>query len=99
MSYLDHIKACNNFDASAFRPFEIADVRAGWVRQDNVAHLAAFPEVFVISQAAVALAPGLDDFDSARRQSPGSYRRCSAGVLPRRGMNSIQSHWTATIRR
>ncbi|MEC8372923.1 MAG: DUF4743 domain-containing protein, partial [Pseudomonadota bacterium] len=46
MSYLDHIKACNNFDASAFRPFEIADVRAGWVRQDNVAHLAAFPEVF-----------------------------------------------------
>ena len=83
MSYLDHIKACNNFDAAAFRPFEIADVRAGWVRQDNVAHLAAFPEVFDISEAAVALAPGLDDFDSRSTAIAGIVSALFAqGVLP-----------------
>ena len=49
MSYLKHIKACNNFDASAFRPFEIAGLRVGWVRHDKVVHLEQFSDVFDVS--------------------------------------------------
>jgi len=83
MSYLDHIKACNNFDVSAFRPFVIAGVRAGWVRHDNVAHLEAFPEVFAASGSAVSLAPGLDDFEARSAAMAAVVSTLSAqGVLP-----------------
>lgn len=64
MSYLDHIHACNNFDAAQFLPFDIAGVRVGWIHRGNVDKLAPFETVFSITGASVSLAGGLDDFES-----------------------------------
>ena len=57
-------------------------MRAGWVRQDNVAHLAAFPEVFVISRQRSRLRR-TDDFDSRSTAIAGIVSALFAqGVLP-----------------
>jgi isopentenyldiphosphate isomerase len=64
MAYLDHIRACNNFDPKGYRPFRIAGERYGWIGADVADHLADWPKTFLISDDAVTLAPHLADFDS-----------------------------------
>ena len=63
MSFLDRIDACNAHDLSRFVPFRVAGSRLGWVKRPFAALLAAYPEVFRVSDEAVALAPELGSFD------------------------------------
>ena len=64
MAYLDHIRACNNFDPIGYRPFLIDGVRFGWVGSEFAARLKEWPDLFTVSEDDVSLAPSLGDFDS-----------------------------------
>ena len=77
MSYLDHIRACNNFDPSGFVPFEVGGMRVGWVRHDHARRLRDFPRTFSVGDRQVALAPGLDDFESRSAAVESVIRRLS----------------------
>lgn len=61
MAFLDHIAACNSHDLGKFRPFVIDEGRVGWVRHDMAARLAEHGDVFMVSDDAVRLHPGLVD--------------------------------------
>jgi 8-oxo-dGTP pyrophosphatase MutT (NUDIX family) len=67
MSYLDRIAACKRWDPQAYRPFMIEDAVLGRVRHGFARRLAEFPEAFVVSDRALALAPGLGDFEARSR--------------------------------
>ena len=67
MSYLDRIAACRRWDPAAYRPLVIDGRTLGRVSHGVARRLAGFPEVFVVREDAVALAPGLDGFDSRSR--------------------------------
>ncbi len=67
MSYLDRIATCRRWDPAAYRPLVIDGRTLGRVSHGVARRLAAFPEVFVVREDAVALAPGLDDFESRSR--------------------------------
>ncbi len=85
MSYLDRIATCRRWDPAAYWPLMIDGRMLGRVSRGVAITLAGFPEVFVVSDAAVALAPGLDDF-AARSQAV-------AGVLLElKGQGEIP-HW------
>tara|TARA_Y100001934_G_scaffold278736_1_gene380714 strand:- start:297 stop:1154 length:858 start_codon:yes stop_codon:yes gene_type:complete len=60
MSYLDRIRACNNFDPANYVSFEIDGSRVGWVRRDNARYLAAHGMVFEIAERRVALVRKLE---------------------------------------
>jgi len=64
MSYLDHIRACNNFDPAEFRPFLVDGMRVGYVRHATAELLRRFPDVFAVEAGRVALHDRLDDFES-----------------------------------
>ena len=64
MSYLDRIATCRRWDPAAYRPLVIDGRTLGRVSHAVARRLAEFPEVFVVGHDSVALAPGLDDFDS-----------------------------------
>lgn len=64
MTYLDHIRACNNFDPAAYLPFVIDGKRVGWIGAAFAARLDAWPEIFVRSAESITLAENLTDFDS-----------------------------------
>lgn len=64
MSYLDRIAACNAHDMAAFRPFRVDGRRVGWVKHDFAQRLAAFVDVFDVSDEAVDMASDLADFAS-----------------------------------
>ncbi|MDX1576204.1 MAG: DUF4743 domain-containing protein, partial [Kiloniellales bacterium] len=64
MSLLDRIRECNAHDLSDCVAFEVAGQQVGWVKRDFASHLKAFPEVFVLSEEHVTLAPSLSDFDA-----------------------------------
>jgi hypothetical protein len=83
MSFLDHIIRCNTFKAEDYVPFVVAGQTAGQVRGEFAARLAALPEVFVVDERQVVLAPSLTDGDSRTR----AMRQAAAvlggqGVLP-----------------
>ncbi len=67
MSYLDRIATCQRWHPAAYRPLVIDGRTLGRVSHGVARRLAAFPEVFVVGEDAVALAPGLDDFESRSR--------------------------------
>ena len=46
MSFADHIRACNSFDRARAVPLVAGSRRIGWLRRDNAAALARFPQVF-----------------------------------------------------
>ena len=48
MSFADHIRACNSFDRARVVPLVAGARRIGWLRHDNAAALARFPQVFAI---------------------------------------------------
>ncbi len=62
MSYLDHIKHCNNADLRAFLPLTLGATRIGWVHHDLGTAVGRWPETFAISEMSVALAPRADDY-------------------------------------
>lgn len=59
MAFLDHIVACNTHDIRKFRPFVVADIPVGWVRNDIAALLKRHDDVFAIENDAVRLHPRL----------------------------------------
>src|SRR5437764_434766 len=63
MSFLDHIRACNNFDRERVIPLYAGDRRIGWLRRDNAMALAAFPGVFRIAAERAELVAA-DDVDT-----------------------------------
>lgn len=82
MSYLDRVRACQLFDPSAFRPFRADGATVGWVRPELAAALAAFPEVFVVDEHAVALNPNLTGFDARTEAVAAVVRTLGArGIL------------------
>lgn len=82
MSYLDHIRACNNADLSRFVPFIVAGQRVGWLRPEFVARLADWPDVFEIDDSRVAIASTLDDFASRSTAVEGPLRAlATTGVI------------------
>jgi isopentenyldiphosphate isomerase len=64
LTYLDHIRRCNSYDARRFLPFEIAGTEVGLVRDDIVRCLSEDSRDFEIAKRAIALKPGLADRDS-----------------------------------
>src|ERR1700693_3945754 len=48
MSFADHIRPCNNYDAARAVPLVAGDRRIGWLRRDNAAALARFPRGFAV---------------------------------------------------
>ncbi len=71
MSYLDRIATCRRWDPAAYRPLVIDGRTLGRVSHGVARRLAEFPEVFVVGEDAVALAPGLDDFAGRSRAVAG----------------------------
>lgn len=65
MAYLDRMKACNNGDMSRYVPFHGRGAHLGWVREDRLSVLEAYPDIFVFLGTRVALHDRLDDVDSA----------------------------------
>jgi len=55
MSFADHIRACNNHDPARAIPLVAGDRRIGWLRRDNAAALARFPNVFAVGPDRVRL--------------------------------------------
>lgn len=74
MSFLDHIRACNNADLARFRPFLVDGRRVGWLRRDFATQLAEWPSVFEAQGAAVALSDAYRDFDSRTTAMDGPLR-------------------------
>ncbi len=67
MSFVDHIKRCNSCDPARTVPLIAGGRRVGWLRRDNAAALARFPQVFAVEDAAVRLVPsgGVDAVSAA----------------------------------
>ncbi len=83
MSFFDHIRSCNNFDPSAFRPLEIEGTRVGWVRHEVADRLTEFPAVFRVTRDRLRLASGLDDFDARSAAVDKALRAlAAAGHVP-----------------
>jgi hypothetical protein len=59
MSLLRHVERCNLFRPERFRPLLAGAERIGWVRHDNAAALAGFPDLFEVTGDAVRLRPAL----------------------------------------
>ncbi len=55
MSFLDHIRRCNAYDPSHFRPFEVGGQTVGRLRTEFATRLAAFPDVFAVKDDRVTL--------------------------------------------
>lgn len=82
MSYLDHIRACNNFDPAGFRPFLIGGQRVGYLRHATAEMLRRFPDVFAVGAETVALHDRLDGFDARSDAVDGPLRDLAAeGVI------------------
>ncbi|HYD67089.1 DUF4743 domain-containing protein [Azospirillum sp.] len=64
MSFLRHIRACNAYDFSAYRPFEVEGVRVGWVRHDLSDELPDVDPGFVSTPERLTLAPEVGDFEA-----------------------------------
>lgn len=55
MSFLDHIRACNNYDPARALPLLAGDHRLGLLRRDNAEALRRFSEVFAVAENSVQL--------------------------------------------
>jgi hypothetical protein len=55
MSFLDHIRACNNYSPARAVPLLAGNDRIGLVRRDNAEVLRRFPDVFAVAEDRVEL--------------------------------------------
>jgi isopentenyldiphosphate isomerase len=82
MSYLDHIRLCNNFDPAGFRPFVIGDRRVGYVRHATARLLRRFPDVFTVGEDRVSLDDRWNGFEARSEAVDGPLRELAAeGVI------------------
>ncbi len=64
MSFLDHIRICNDYDPERYVPFVAAGQRIGWVERPFAESLREFGDVFRASPADLQLHPRLGNFDT-----------------------------------
>ena len=98
MSYLDHIRACNNFDPSAFRPLHVGAARVGFVRHGLARKLARWPAVFQVGEDAVRLHERLDSFELRSEALGGALRQLAEhGEIPawREELYPVAPDWRA----
>lgn len=58
------IAAARRFDATRHLPFMIGGLQVGWIRRQDAAMLARWPDVFALHEQAVVLAAHLDTLDA-----------------------------------
>ena len=63
MSYLNHIRACNNFNPLAFLPFIVDGAIIGQIKRDFSQLLRGWSDIFVVSDDSVGLVAQLNTFD------------------------------------
>ncbi|WP_096527079.1 DUF4743 domain-containing protein [Candidatus Nitrosoglobus terrae] len=85
MSYLSHIKDCNNCQLANFRPFYVDGIRVGHLKHDFAERLKSWPTVFQVSPQAVRLDPHLCSL-AARTQA----MRTVVEILVEQG---VIPHW------
>lgn len=99
MSFLDHIRRCNTYDPSNFRPFEVEGHRVGSVLTGFATRLAAFPDIFTVRDDRVLLSDRFEDPGSRTLVMREVARRLSeAGALPKpRGEDyAVVTRWGET---
>lgn len=64
MSFLDHIRVCNDHDLERYLPFHAAGQRIGWIERRLAETLREFSDVLTVSGADIAIHAGLSDFDA-----------------------------------
>ncbi len=62
MSLLDRVRACHGWRPEAYRPWTVGDTLVGRIPHGLAERLRDFSNVFEVSEEAVKLRPGLDDF-------------------------------------
>ena len=83
MSYLDHIRACNNLNSSGFVPFEVAGSRVGWIRHENIHYLEAYRDVFQADENRIGMISSIDTFEDRTTAVAKVVAELSAsGVVP-----------------
>jgi hypothetical protein len=101
VSFLDRIAVLHAWDPDAYRPFRVDGVRLGRVTDVGARLLAEFPEVFQVTEDAVALNPALGDVD-ARSQAVHAalVKLAERGDVrqPRGETYGISESWTAPTR-
>mgnify|MGYP003627224508 CR=1 FL=1 len=99
MAYIDHIVRCNDYDLGGFRPWFIGDDQAGWMRHTFAERLRAFPEIFIVTESRVWLAPDLET-PAIRSQQLAAVctELAGAGELPaaRGELFPVLPHWAGT---
>ena len=85
MSYQDRIEACNTYDLSRFRIFQVNNLRVGWIKHELADYLKNWPKVFQVSSMAVDLADSFRSFEE-RTEAVGEVidELLSQGVIARR---------------
>jgi len=63
VSYLDHIRACNNFNPAVFVPFIVDGAIVGQIKQDFSRLLHEWPNLFVVSNESVEFISALNSFE------------------------------------
>ncbi|MGR6034577.1 MAG: DUF4743 domain-containing protein [Candidatus Nitrosoglobus sp.] len=84
MSYLSHIKDCNNYLLKNFRPFYVDGIKVGYLKHPFAEKLRCWPTVFQVSPTAVYLASDLRSFED-RTQAVRAILEVlvERGVIPR----------------
>jgi len=96
MSYLDHIRACNNADLSQFVPFTVAAQRIGWLRPDFAAKLVDWPGVFEVGTDKISIMSTHGDFDTRSEAIQGPLRAlATVGLIDgwREELYPVKSVW------
>lgn len=82
MSYLDHIKNCNSYEAQHFMPFYVGDEIMGLSERKFVQNLKDYPEVFLVEQNCLKLHPDLSSVDQRSREvAPVLMKLYEEGVI------------------
>ena len=89
MSYLDHIKRCNQYDAAQFMPFYVGDEQMGWAARDFVKHLTSHDSVFQLEQQRLLIHPAL--------KSPQDRSRALAPVLEDLHRQGVIASWVGEL--
>ena len=86
MSFLNHIRRCNNADLSQFEPWYVGDTRAGFLHRDFLPLVAVRTELFSHRDGGWHLAPALDT-PAKRSQSMRAF------LLELRERGLFKNHW------
>ena len=85
MSYLDRVRACNDFDRSGYVPFLVAGNEVGLVRPAFASTLVEFTGVFQVDDRGVSLADDL--------RTPDERTQAVDSVLRRLAERDVIRHW------